>query len=351
METTASPIVVGLLYDFPQADGGASFEEAVRLGIDDVASSGRIDRPVDLVPHLARGLPLGTARDVELGFFDLVDAGALAVIGPSISDNGLVVRDLADDAEVPTINYTGGAHTRGEFMFHYQVGSLDEEPVVLAEHLAAHGRRTLAVIHDHSPVGRGYADALDAASPLLGLEVLGRSAISPLADDAAPIVRRLRTADPDALVYLGLGVAARTVALAVEDEKWDVPVVANSALMFGYARRDWRAGWEGWVYVDTVSDDNVGRQRLRERSPRSAAGPVGVAAYDIGRLLGEAIARSTHLTSEGVKEGLERVKRLPATSGHEGTTMGFGPWDHAALKGEYLVLREWRAGKTVQVER
>jgi len=31
--------------------------------------------------------------------------------------------------------------------------------------------------------------------------------------------------------------------------------------------------------------------------------------------------------------------------------MGFGVYDHAALKGRYLVLREWRDGQTVQVER
>ena len=46
---------------------------------------------------------------------------------------------------------------------------------------------------------------------------------------------------------------------------------------------------------------------------------------------------------------LERVKQLPATSGREGTMMGFGSWDHAALKGPYLVLRTWREGHTVQV--
>jgi hypothetical protein len=28
--------------------------------------------------------------------------------------------------------------------------------------------------------------------------------------------------------------------------------------------------------------------------------------------------------------------------------MGFGQWDRGALKGPYLVLREWRDGKTVQ---
>jgi ABC-type branched-subunit amino acid transport system substrate-binding protein len=350
MEMTAAPILVGSLFDFPQADEGVSFLEAVRLGLDDVTASGRLDRPVELVPHLARGLPLGTARDVENGFEDLDALGVLAILGPSISDNGLIARDLADEVGLPCINYTGGEHTRGEFMFHYQVGSLEEEPAVLAGHLLDRGLRTVAVIHDHSPVGRRYAEFFDQARVLLGLEVTGTAAISPLAQDAGALVRRLRAGSPDALVYLGLGVSARTVALAVRAEAWALPVVANSALMFGYGQRDWREAWEGWVYVDTVADDNEMRARLRERSRASAAGPIGVAAYDMGRLLGEGIARSVHLTREGVREGLERVKQLPATSGRAGTTMGFGSWDHAALKGPYLVLRAWREGRTVQVD-
>ena len=51
-----------------------------------------------------------------------------------------------------------------------------------------------------------------------------------------------------------------------------------------------------------------------------------------------------------MREGLERVKRLPAATGKVGTTMGFGQWDHAALKGEYLVLRAWRGGRSVEVD-
>ena len=51
-----------------------------------------------------------------------------------------------------------------------------------------------------------------------------------------------------------------------------------------------------------------------------------------------------------MRDGLERVKRLPAASGHGGTTMGFGQWDHGALKGPFLVLRTWREGRTVQLE-
>jgi ABC-type branched-subunit amino acid transport system substrate-binding protein len=349
MEMTPAPILVGSLFDFPQADEGAGFLEAVRLGLADVAASGRLDRTVELVPHLARGLPLGTARDVEDGFDDLDALGVLAILGPSISDNGLIARDLADERELPCINYTGGEHTRSEFMFHYQVGSLEEEPAVLARHLVDRGLGAVAVVHDHSPVGRRYAEFFDQARGLLDLAVTGTAAISPLAQDAGTLVRRLRVADPDALLYLGLGVSARTVALALRSEGWDLPVVANSALMFGYGRRDWREAWEGWVYVDTVADDNEMRARLRERSRPSAAGPIGVAAYDMGRLLGEGLARSVHLTREGLRDGLERVKQLPATSGRAGTMMGFGSWDHGALKGPYLVLRAWREGHTVQV--
>ena len=76
---------------------------------------------------------------------------------------------------------------------------------------------------------------------------------------------------------------------------------------------------------------------------------MGVAAYDIGRLLGAALALADEPTRDGLREGLERVKRMPAASGKPGTVMGFGQWDHAALKGDALVLRCWRDGRTVEL--
>src|SRR5438477_13217384 len=100
---SAAPIKFGLLFDFPQRDGGDSFAKAVHLGLDTVA----LDRPVELVRELAAGLPSGTAHDVEQKFAALDEQGVLAIIGPSISDNGIIVRDLADFT-VPCINYTGG---------------------------------------------------------------------------------------------------------------------------------------------------------------------------------------------------------------------------------------------------
>jgi ABC-type branched-subunit amino acid transport system substrate-binding protein len=316
------------------------------------AAGERLDRDVKLIARQAHGLPAGTIHDVERCFSELVSSGALAIIGPAVSDNGLVVGRLAESAEIPCINYTGGEKTRSAWMYHYQVGSLEEEPLVLLEHLRSVGLDDIALVHDRTPVGRGYAETFNAGAESMGIRVVANVAVDPLADTASgfvDVLKRLRLADPGALCTLGMGVAARGLARALDEEHWQIPVVANSALMFAYLHRDWRELWKGWIYVDTLSDSNTTLAALRERDRRTGGGPVGVAAYDIGRLLGEGLARTAHLTRSGVRAGLESVKRLPAASGREGTTMGFGNYDHAALKGPYLVLRKWEGGKSVEV--
>jgi ABC-type branched-subunit amino acid transport system substrate-binding protein len=343
------PIRIGLLYDFPQ--GGSLFPDALRLGLDEVAASGRLDREIEFVEDQARGLPSGSEHDIKRAFAELDAGGALAIIGPSISDNALIAAPLCDAARLPAINYSGGERTRSQWMFHYQVGSLEEEPPILAARMVERGFRRAAVVFDQSPVGRRYAECFEAARARLGLEVTGTASITSLAEDANDLLTRLRAGTPDVLVYFGLGVSSRAVAVARMELGWDVPVLANSALMFGYARPDWRDGYAGWEYIDTVADDNRKRAALKELSPHAAGGPIGCAAYDMGRLLGEAIAQAEHLTRAGIADGLRRAKQLPATSGYEGTLMGFGTMEHAALKGHYLVLREWKDGKSVQVQR
>jgi ABC-type branched-subunit amino acid transport system substrate-binding protein len=344
------PVRIGTLFDFDQGDGGRYFDGGLRLGLEAVDAEARLGRPIEIVPRQADGLPGGSAESVIAEVRAHVDDGALVLVGPSISDNGIVVRDLVDELRVPAVNYTGGAITRGHWMFHYQVGSLEEEPYVLVDHLRREGYGRMAVLHDDTPVGTNYRLWLGrAVTERGGPEIVHSAAVSPLADDLEPDVRRALDTGPDVVVYLGLGVAARAVALALDRCGWSGPAAANSALMFGYSRREWRAGWEGWPYVDTISDANPERARLRERSKAHAGGPIGVAAYDIGRLVGLALAMSDELEHSAVRDGLERVKRLPAASGHAGTTMGFGQQDHGALKGEFLVLRCWRDGRAVEV--
>lgn len=339
---------VGLLHDFPQADGGESFAHAIELGL---AAAGVDPAGVELVTRETVGHPAGRVEDVVRGFEDLAAEGVSVIVGPSISDNCIAARDAADRARVPAVNYSGGERTRSEWMFHYQVGSLEEEPPLLVARMGERGLQRAAVIHDDSVVGHRYREVLGWVAADAGVAITATAAIDPLAVDLDATVAAMRAGDPDVLVYLGLGAAAHAVATTITAAGWDVPVLANSALMFGYARPDWRDAWATWEYVDTIADDNRARAALAALDARVAAGPMGCAAHDMGRLVGLAIGRADTLDAPGMRDALERVKQVPATSGYDGTMMGFGVWDHAALKGTFLVLRAWRDGKTVQVDR
>ena len=71
-------------------------------------------------------------------------------------------------------------------------------------------------------------------------------------------------------------------------------------------------------------------------------------ALDVGRLMGEGLARADNLDPEGLLHGLNRVKCLRSAAGKEGTVMGFGHQDRGALKGDYLVLRQYKGGGSVE---
>jgi len=345
----SAPLRIGILRDHPTA-GGDAFARIVRLACDDVRAERGIDAAFEVVEEQADGLPRGTAAAVEAAFARLVDRGVVAVIGPAISDNGLVVRDLADAQRLACVNWTGGEQTRSEWMFHYQVGSLEEEPGFLALHLAAHDLRRVALVDDRSLVGRRYVEFFHAAVARFGI-ALSTHVQAPDEADAGGVVARLRETRITTLVYLGLWDVARALALEMTRVGWQPRAFTNSALMYGHANAQWRREWDGWTYVDAYSDDNPVLRAVTARlGPEHGTAPVTVAAaYDMGRLVAEGIASAPERTRAGVKDGLERVKLVPAALGGAGTTMGFGRWERAALKGRFLVLRTWRDGASVEI--
>ena len=258
-----SLVRIGVLHDFPTADEGRSFETHVRLGMQPVIDSGRLDDRVEIVHAVGLGLPLpgGSAYAVERAFAELVDQGVAAILGPAISDNAIVVQPLADRAQIPTLNYSGSEETRSEYGFQYQIGSLEDEPSFLASNLSGRGLTRVAVERDRSYVGRRMAGFFEHAAAGAGLSITSR--------DAA-----------DAIVSLGMWDSARALA----ESRPSVAVVANSALIYGHHDPQAARAWEGWAYPDIFSESNEVYASLRDTG-------YGVAGhYDMGRLIGEALA-------------------------------------------------------------
>ena len=343
---------IAILNDIDQGDGGTGAVAAVELALREVAATGLgatdTVSAAEVVSVTAEGHPRGTPDNTATALRELgADADLLAVIGPAINDNALACLPVADEIGLVCVNWSGSQLTRSEWMFQYQVGSLEDEPYVVARHLAGRGLRRIGLVREDSIIGRHYASFFDDAVVLSGLELLGTVDLSVTGDDGADAVAGLNALAPEAVVYFGLGPSARGLSLAMVGRPW--PVVTNSALMFAHLNPDWRKELDGWTYVDAYDEDNTVRRDLYANLGMAPVeGPGPIATYDIGRLVGYGLAHATSLTRAGVRDGLERVKQVPSALGSPGTVMGFGNWKRAALEGGYLVLRQWRDGRSVK---
>ncbi|MFC0204933.1 ABC transporter substrate-binding protein [Novosphingobium soli] len=311
--------------------------------------AGRLSAEIEIVHAYGLGLPSGTAEAVENAYRQLAGEGVCLIVGPAIGDNALVATPLAEQMRIPTINWAGAERARGRYMFQHQVGSHEDESLVMARHLAALGCRRVAVAYDTSPIGTRHLKYLEDEARILGLAVIAREGLLPVADEAGEAATALLEAEPDGIAYLGLGVSAPAVARGLADAGWYGPSIMNTAGLRGY-HGDFARICEGWFYIDVHSDDNATLRALLEEmeAPRQQAAAIAK-GHDLGRLVAEGLARAGDFSREGVRLGLEQVKWLAAAEGHEGTMLGFGIQDRGALHGRYLVVRQWLGGESREV--
>ncbi|EIZ79995.1 extracellular ligand-binding receptor [Novosphingobium sp. Rr 2-17] len=349
-------VKVGVLNDMADlsdvGDGDAADDIAgwLEREVAAVRQAGRLAADVEFVHAYALGFPSGTAEAVEHAYRQLVDAGCVLIVGPALGDNALVAAPIAEQLRMPTINWANAERARGRWMFHHQVGSHEDEAIVIARHLHGLGCRRIGVIHDASPAGTRQFKYLADEAQILGMEIAAVESVSPMADDADAAVAKVLETAPDGFVHLGLGLAATAVAAALAQASWHGPRMMNIAGLRGGYREDFARSCDGWFYVDMHSDGNRTLQALLSGlggAPRQTL--AAARGHDLGRLVAEGLARAPDLTREGLRTGLEHVKWLPAAQGHEGTLLGFGVHDRGALHGRYLVVRQWLNGKTREI--
>jgi branched-chain amino acid transport system substrate-binding protein len=341
---------VGMLHDMSDAPPCPSdIQNWLQMVADEYVAGGRTDRRVEFVHGWGLGLPAGTAEAVERAFEDLVRQQPLLIIGPMIGDNAIIATPLADKFRVPTLNWAGSERARSDYMFHLQVGSHEDESVVIAHYLKAIGANRIGVLYDESAIGHGHLRYLRSEGAILDLTFSAALTLDPVTEQADDMVDQVIASNSDAIVYLGLGLSAPAVARRLTERGWDSPRIMNTAGLRGYWG-DFGQIIDGWTYLDMHSDGNATLRDLRQRLNLPANQALRAAkGYDLGRLLAEAVARAPELSTEGLKDGLEQVKWLPAAEGEEGTLLGFGNFDRAALHGRYLVMRQWVGGQSVEV--
>ena len=308
---------------------------------------------VEFVHAYGLGFPSGTAEAVENAYRQLADAQVNLIVGPAVDDNAVIAAALAEKLRIPTLNWSGAERARGRYMFQMQSGSPQEEARVIIDALKARKITRLAIAHDAAPHGARQAEELRREAVIAGIEA---AHIAPVAGDVDEIGEMLSamltdtTPQMHAIAWLDAGQrsSAHCGAKAIRALGWAGTAIANRPPRDG-------AQCGGWLYLDLIapgSDTGSGKPRsnsslielmsqpgLAGQEPRCAA-----RGHDFGRIVALALARSTDVSREGLRLALENVRWVPSAQGEVGTLLGFGPYDRAALKGRYLVVRQMPIG-------
>ena len=346
-KSEVTPVRIGLLIDYLDDDG--RFDEnilpSLQLVADEYVEQGLLERPVEFVVRAVQGLPNGSFRAVRNAFFELVEQDSLVIFGPWVSENGAALRRYVEDlAEVACITMGASETMLGEWVFGLPAGSMEEEPIVMATVAAYDGCRTVGIAFEDSLIGTEYLRTTRVACHEAGLRITAEVAIPQVESDKRTAMATLAAGEPDGIVHVGFGLGIPGMNAALQDLGWMPPRYTTTAFEFAATSQWWREQLAGWIGLDQYDERNVtGRSFLDRFETRYGRRPeyfFPVYCYDVGRLMLTALANARPLTGVGVKQALEKIKLLPATSGAPGTRLRFGKYiRHGWVGSEFLVAR------------
>ncbi len=346
------PVKIGILIDMDLNQLLADWIDPTILAIEDAMNEGVWARsPVQLVIADARGLPRENYRKVIDGYRWLVEQGCVVVLGPMISDNCLVVQDTANELGVACIGWTGAHKFSSEYCFTVANGDIPTEGVMCAQWLKAQGLERVGLFWEAGSSGKDYAEYFRDAAVGLGMTITREVKLEPNPVGLQDDLDSMRRLGAEGIYYGGYGYATFHFAKAFKALEWDPPRVMGTAFMFYSNSNAWAEGLEGWHGVDQLGEDGANANynamvaRFEKRFGRSTRNVVVALAYDTARVAIHGIANAAIPHPRWVKEGMERIRWMPATNGGPGTYIQFGPWDRKGYKGDFLTIRELRDGE------
>jgi branched-chain amino acid transport system substrate-binding protein len=355
---------IGLLISETQYEAAENRRAALRLAIDAAREEDRLENDIEVVERVVEGLPSGSAFAVSRGYRELVEEeGVLAIIGPSHADNGRALIPAIDESRCATLLLGGSPLLVSDWTFNVQCGDMVNDAYLMIAWCFRRGLRRIGILRSAVWHSAQWLEHCQRAAARLGLEIAAvenvpwtlRDARQPTDQQyeaATQSLSRLREARVDVVIAIA-SLGAPAIAYTLGQMDWDVERVTT--LSFGHARHpDTASWWEGWVGVAMWDDDNPQFAALMA-AWEAEVGPRGglyfedltIGVYDSMRVLIEAIALAPLRDRAGIREGLERVKNLPATSGRDTTVMGFGPHMHRAYNGRDSQLLRRQAGPTI----
>lgn len=348
---------IGILVSEPQLPPEV-WRNCGQIALEDAQRREILDYDVEFIEAEGEGLPTGSTQSVTDAWKRLADQGVIAIVGPAAADNAMAVKEVADEYQVPTVSITATSYVTSEWCFSVSWGSGPEDAFRMIDWLKAQGVKSVGIIWDTMWHSGEFVEFLRIAGKRAGIRVTSEERISMRIREmgtpsdlqmrqAREAIANIRSSGPEALA-VATALATSAVGRALNETDWNVPVVCNNSLGIGRGPKA-QGSMDGWVGTSVYDERNViGQRFLDEYEKRHGAvyhTDFQLSCFDAFRILFEGLALAPIMTRRGVYEGLEKVRMLPSGMGGPGTYLGYGTYDHRALKGkDAIVLRRITPG-------
>jgi branched-chain amino acid transport system substrate-binding protein len=336
--------------------------DATQLAFDEATESGLLDRPVELKVVEVEGLPYARATTM----LEAVDTAVrefqpVAIIGPHTSENVPVVNPYVEQVGIPFIAMCGGLELAGPWTFLTPNGTFADEAIRMVDYaIDVCGAEKIGVIHEDNLLGDEYMSYIKGRAHTRDVSVVADVAVGSFidADEGLKAVGAMRNAGAQAYLYVGFGANAFVILDASQKmaaEGYDAARITMSIFMGTIEGLSPYAGlidnFEGWVGVDQFDERNqtfvAMLDRFEKRFGRRPIHCYTAQGYDMGNVVAHGLAGARPHSRDGLRRGLEKVRRLDAAVGGPGNHISFGHYDHRGYKGDFIVMRQVREGKNI----
>jgi branched-chain amino acid transport system substrate-binding protein len=336
--------------------------DATQLAFDEAHESGLLDRPVELKVVEVEGLPYARATTIVEAVDKVVrEFQPIALIGPHTSENVPVLNPYAEKNGIPLIAMCGALDLAGPWTFLTPNGTFADEAILMVDHAVdVSGATRVGLIREDNLLGDEYAAYIKDRARIRGAAIVADVPVGPFidADAGMSAVTAMREAGAQAYMYVGFGANAFAVLGASQKlaaDGYDAARITMSIFMGTIDGLTPYVGlidnFEGWVGIDQFDERNATftsmLDRFDRRFGRRPMHCYTAQGYDMGNVVAHGLARAKPLSRDGLRRGLETVRRLDAAAGGPGNHISFGPYDHRGYKGDFIVMRQIRDGRNV----
>lgn len=238
------------------------------------------------------------------------DKDVVAAIGPMMSGAGKAMAPILSQGDLATITpsstnpditnpkFADQYRPNGKAIYFRTVTTDAFQGPNLANYFAdVLHVKSVYVLDDSGAYGVGIADAFQKRATEKGIKVLGRDRLDPKAADYTAILTKIKSLNPDALYYGGVGQAGVKLAKQAYDI---IPKVIKgggdgmySAEMLSAVGFPAAEGWYATIASPHVVGDKAAEAWMKAYSAKYSMQPddYAITAYDAALVIGDAVKR------------------------------------------------------------